>query len=202
MAGLVAVRFVNGSMRWETRPRGVRRLPSRSESLQRWRCTASILLGNGDGTFQAAVTYDSCYWAEAVAVVDVNGDGKSDLVVACDCTALGGNCPTSLVGVLLGNGDGTFQTATFYGTGAGNILSVAVEDVNGDSKPDVLAANACAAFVCSGEEGVVAVLLIAAEAGASCFGFRSVPETHLQHQQISLAEQGYNCSQAMRPVED
>ncbi len=42
-----------------------------------------VLLGNGDGTFQTAVTYDSGgYAANSVAVADVNGDGKPDLLVA------------------------------------------------------------------------------------------------------------------------
>ena len=120
---------------------------------------ASVLLGNGDGTLQSAVTYDSGYNTLSSAVADVNGDGKPDLIVASDCSTLGGNCPTSVVGVLLGNGDGTFQGAVFYGTGAAVTTSVAVADVNGDGKPDVLAANICPMAGCSGEEGTVAVLI-------------------------------------------
>jgi len=42
-----------------------------------------VLLGNGDGTFQGAVTYDAGgYGTDSVAVADVNGDGKPDLLVA------------------------------------------------------------------------------------------------------------------------
>src|SRR5208282_1700274 len=79
--------------------------------------SVGVLLGNGDGTFQAAVTYGSGgYYAESVAVADVNGDGKPDLVVANDCCA-GGNGDDGSVSVLLGNGDGTFQTAVTYGSG-------------------------------------------------------------------------------------
>ena len=48
------------------------------------------------------------------------------------------------VGVLLGNGDGTFQTAVTYGSGGYYAYSVAVADVNGDGKPDLLVANYCA----------------------------------------------------------
>ncbi len=97
--------------------------------------TVSVLLGNGDGTFRAAVTYDSGAGAggisESVAIADLNGDGKPDLVVGSDTSS--GNA----VGVLLGNGDGTFQPAvTCPGLG---FWSVAVADVNGDGKPDLIA---------------------------------------------------------------
>ena len=107
-----------------------------------------VLLGNGDGTFQAAVTYGSGgYSPSSVAVADVNGDGKPDLVVANSC--LGQNCDTNgSVGVLLGNGDGTFQTAVTYGSGGEATSSVAVADVNGDGKPDMVVANRCVSYGC------------------------------------------------------
>jgi hypothetical protein len=91
--------------------------------------TVSILLGNGDGTFQPHVDYPVGSPA-GVAVADFNGDGKLDLAVA----NLGS------VAILLGNGDGTFQAATDYGT-AGGTLSVAVGDFNGDGKPDLVVTN-------------------------------------------------------------
>ncbi len=47
----------------------------------------------------------------SIAVADVNGDGKPDLVVA--------NLESDDVGVLLGNGDGTFQPAVTYASGGG-----------------------------------------------------------------------------------
>ena len=93
-----------------------------------------VLLGNGDGTFQAAVTYGTGgIYADSVAVADVNGDGKLDLVAE--------NYGSNNVGVLLGNGDGTFQTAVTYGSGGAYPYSVAVADVNGDGKPDIVVAN-------------------------------------------------------------
>ncbi len=89
--------------------------------------TVSVLLGNGDGTFQAAVKHDTVGGdANWVAVGDFNGDGKPDLAVTADYN----------VNVLLGNGDGTFQAAVFYLTGAQSI-SVALGDFNGDGKPDL-----------------------------------------------------------------
>jgi len=113
----------------------------------------SILLGNGDGTFQSAVAYASGVsqggWASSVAVADLNGDGKLDIVVT--------EYAESDVGVLLGNGDGTFKPATLFGTGASNAWSVAIADVNGDGNPDVLVANNCDPGGCT--YGTAAVLL-------------------------------------------
>ena len=103
--------------------------------------TVGVLLGNGDGTFQTAVAYDSGgYWTLRVAVADVNGDGKPDVLVANQCAD--STCAKDgTVGVLLGNGDGTFQTAVAYDSGGSYAWSVAVADANGDGRPDVLVAN-------------------------------------------------------------
>jgi hypothetical protein len=121
-----------------------------------------VLLGNGDGTFQAPVSYNSGgYNADSVAVADVNGDGRPDLVVANECDN-DGHCMKGLVGVLLGNGDGTFQAAVSYPSGESYAVSIAVADVNGDGKPDLLVANLCAAVVADcayGGTGSIGVLL-------------------------------------------
>ncbi len=109
-----------------------------------------VLLGNGDGTFQAATTYDARYDISSLAVSDINGDGKLDVLVTS-----GGN---SRVGVLLGNGDGTFQPVVIYDSGGVGPHSVAVRDVNGDGKPDLLVANNCA-FGNHCANGAVGVLL-------------------------------------------
>ncbi len=102
-----------------------------------------VLLGNGDGTFQTVQNYSTGYTrATSTAVADVNGDGKPDLLVAHKCGG-SGFCNSSPVVALLGNGDGTFKSALIYGSGGRNAYSIAVADVNGDSKPDLLVANAC-----------------------------------------------------------
>src|SRR5208282_2286443 len=104
--------------------------------------TVSVLLGNGDGTFQPALTFSlGTTSGSSVVINDVNGDGHPDLVLAA-CLD-GGNGCRSGVSVLLGNGDGTFQTALTYDAAGFVAQSVAVADVNGDGHPDLLVANLC-----------------------------------------------------------
>jgi len=121
----------------------------------------SVLLGNGDGTFKAAVSNNSGgYAATSVAVADVNDDGKPDLLVTTDCAA-NLNCGSTspgVVGVLLGNGDGTFQPVVTYDSGGDGTTSVAAADVNGDGQLDLVVANVCGS-TCSGTNDNVGVLL-------------------------------------------
>jgi dienelactone hydrolase len=92
----------------------------------------SVLLGNGDGTFQAPMSYTTGKAPISVAVGDFNGDGKLDLAVA--------NYNSNNVSVLLGNGDGTFQAPMSYSTGQTPVL-VVVGDFNGDGKLDLAVAT-------------------------------------------------------------
>ena len=93
------------------------------------------------------------YTSLSVALADVNGDGKPDLIVANICVS-SGSCGNGTVSVLLGNGDGTFKTAVSYSSGGYYASAVAVADVNGDGIPDLLVANQCAS-TCSGSSPVV-----------------------------------------------
>jgi VCBS repeat protein/FG-GAP repeat protein len=99
---------------------------------------AIVLLGNGNGTFQAARTFACGTGSYSVAVADFNGDSKPDLVVS--------NSGSANFSLLLGNGNGTFQPqATFA---VGQIPdSITVADVNGDGKMDVVTANYTASTV-------------------------------------------------------
>jgi uncharacterized protein (DUF2141 family) len=120
----------------------------------------TVRTGNGDGTFAGGsyVFGTGGMFPSAPATADVNGDGKLDLIVA-NCS---NGCQTGIgtVGVLLGNGDATFQTAVTYGTGGVGALRVIVADVNGDGKPDLVVPNACASSgSCPTGPGSVGVLL-------------------------------------------
>jgi|HubBroStandDraft_1064217.scaffolds.fasta_scaffold06406_2 hypothetical protein len=66
--------------------------------------SVSVLFGNGDGTFQPAVTLaTNALEAEGIAIADFNGDSNPDIVVA--------NFGNATVSVFLGNGAGSFQSA-------------------------------------------------------------------------------------------
>ena len=69
--------------------------------------TLLVLLGNGDGTFKAAVTTASAAALQPIAATDLNGDGKADAV---------GIFGSNLV-VYLSKGDGTFAAGVSYGLG-------------------------------------------------------------------------------------
>jgi hypothetical protein len=123
--------------------------------------SVAVLLGNGDGTFQSAVNYNSGgFIGYSLAVADINGDGKPDVVVVNAC-GNSTNCQGT-VGVLLGNGDGTFEPAQTYSSGGSIAGSVAIADVNLDGKPDILVTNQCistADCIYGVSPGTVGVLL-------------------------------------------
>jgi hypothetical protein len=86
----------------------------------------SVSLGNGDGTFQKAVSYAAT--GLSIAAGDFNKDGNIDLVMA------NGN---SSVSVYLGNGDGTFQLPKTTTT-TENCRFVAVGNFNGGENLDIV----------------------------------------------------------------
>lgn len=99
--------------------------------------SAVVLLGNGDGTFGQPTAFetgpagvDTDPWALEAA--DLNGDGRQDLVV--------GNSRTDDVGVLLGDGTGSFTLAGPFAAG-NRVEAVAVARVNDNNVPDVITAN-------------------------------------------------------------
>ena len=101
--------------------------------------SVSTLLGNGDGTFKAATNFTTGVAPGGIAIQDVNGDGKPDLVVLNLGLTQGFTTPADPGGltVLFGNGDGTFQKGSNYSAGI-NPSAIAVGDLNGDGKPDIV----------------------------------------------------------------
>jgi len=95
--------------------------------------TVSLLLGNGDGTFQPKADHEIGASPRAIVVGDLNGDGKLDAATA--------NTDRGTVSVLLGCGDGTLVLSGEYATGADPEVLV-IGDLNGDRKADLVTANA------------------------------------------------------------
>jgi hypothetical protein len=104
----------------------------------------SILLGNGDGTFQAASNIPVGKNPQSLAVGDFNGDGKLDLAVLNSGDTLS---------VSIGNGDGTFQARVDYMTSTGS-LALSLGDVNGDQRPDLIVLQAGSGTGNSGSVGI------------------------------------------------
>jgi len=91
-----------------------------------------VLLGNGNGTFQAPVTR-AVTGGGQVAVRDFNGDGKLDVAVT-------GSTDGAVVSLFLGNGDGTLQAATTYSVGT-SPWGITAGDFNNDGSLDVAVGN-------------------------------------------------------------
>jgi hypothetical protein len=91
--------------------------------------------------FGKAVDYSTVnVQPDAIAAIDVNRDGKVDLVVLNSCVGYN-NCPNGTAAVLLGNGDGTFQSAVTYNSGGTPALNMVAADMNGDGRPDLIIEN-------------------------------------------------------------
>jgi len=113
--------------------------------------TLLVYLSNGDGTFAAGVPYNLGTQQGGYYMVfdDFNGDHKTDVAVFTQGSGAG------QVIVLLGNGDGTFQSTVLITTGVAAPQSIAVGDFNGDEKLDL----ATAELVGSGNAQVATVVL-------------------------------------------
>lgn len=94
--------------------------------------SVSILLGKGDGTFRAPLSYRLNTNPCSIATADFNGDGKLDLVVLDN---------VGVVSILLGNGDGTFQPRVDYPAGSFPVGSIGIGDFTGRGRLDLAVAS-------------------------------------------------------------
>jgi Bacterial Ig-like domain (group 3)/FG-GAP-like repeat/FG-GAP repeat len=148
--GLVAVGDFNGDGKLDLA------LAGSSVINGNYQASIDLLLGNGDGSFQSPLIYPVATFPKAIVAADFNGDGKLDLA------GTDGAYPNSYepgendIAIFLGNGDGTFQSASLINAGS-NVLGLAAGDFNGDGKPD-LAVTDCGDDYCE-TTGSVNILL-------------------------------------------
>jgi hypothetical protein len=112
----------------------------------------SVILQIAPSTWSAAVDYPTGVQPVAIKAADVNGDGKLDLLTANYGAALSPG--TQGLSVLLQGAPGSFLAPVHYDTGY-RATALAVGDLNGDGKPDVVVTNSGL----PGDPGSVSVLL-------------------------------------------
>lgn len=102
--------------------------------------SADVMLGNGDGTFQAKISYPVADWTQDLAAGDFNSDGRTDLIVTINTPQIG-------LSLLTGNGDGTFNApVNFPNTSGFDSPSVVAVDLNNDARLDVVIAHQIACY--------------------------------------------------------
>ena len=102
--------------------------------------TVSILVNTGDGRFRASADYATGNTPGSIAIGDLNGDGKPDVATANNGERF------STISVLSNAGDGSLHAKVDYRVGR-NPTSVAIGDLSGDAKPELVVSNFAGASV-------------------------------------------------------
>lgn len=141
----------------------------------------SILLGNGDGTFQNPTQLATTDWGPdtgmdaGIIAADLNNDGIPDIAAP--------DPGSSSVMVFLGNGDGTFRPVQRYAVGK-LPLKLAVGDFNKDGKPDLIVGNfwdgTLSVLLGNGDGTFKAQSVIALSSGGGCLFAEFDPDRRLQ----------------------
>src|SRR5262249_50619048 len=103
--------------------------------------TVSVLVGHGDGTFarpQVFAASGQDFTPQSMALDDVNGDGKLDVVVKSVSFL---DSDAFQVGVLLGRGDGTFQSPLLGAAQPDGSGDLVLGDFNNDGRIDAAVAD-------------------------------------------------------------
>lgn len=98
--------------------------------VSRFRDGLSVLRGQGDGTFAPRADYGVGLYGDRLAIGDVNGDGRGDVI-----SAVG-----SQIHILTGNGDGTLAVPVTL-SGGPNLTGLSLGDLNGDGRTDIATSN-------------------------------------------------------------
>lgn len=103
--------------------------------------SASIMLGNGNGTFRPRVDFPAGGPVQDLAAGDFNSDGRIDLVVTI-------NDPVVSLALLTGNGDGTFNAPVTFtiNTSRADSPAIVATDLNNDGRLDVVMSHVIGCF--------------------------------------------------------
>ena len=111
--------------------------------------TFSVLLNRGNGSFATRRDYPTGVFADDLEIADLNNDGKPDLITSYDYRSPDSNT----ISVLLNRGNGGFLPRADYRTG-GSVLPIAIADLNGDRRPDLVTEDGDSVFVLINKPGL------------------------------------------------